>query len=303
METVTKVVITTINFIRSRGLNHREFQQFLKDMDSDYGDVTYFTEVRWLSQGKMLMRFYELQNEIKTFMNLKGKPVEELDDDLWLADLAFLVDITSHLNELNKRLQGKGQLIHEMFFNIKAFQAKLNLWQSQLKENNCTHFKFLSKHPAAAPSKYVPFIENLITAFDKRFEDFKENELLYTVFATPFSIDVKLLPENLQLECIDLQADWQLKDKFYNMPLVQFYKTLSKEKYPELRDHALFMVSLFGSTYACEQFFSKMNITKNELRTKITDESLENTLRISCTSIEPDLEKLAQKKKQPQKSY
>ena len=57
---VTKAVI----FIRARGLNHRQFQKFLNDLDTEHQDLTYFSEVRWLSKGSMLRRFYELQNEV-----------------------------------------------------------------------------------------------------------------------------------------------------------------------------------------------------------------------------------------------
>lgn len=53
MQPVTKIV----NFIRSRGLNHRQFRQFLQELDEKYSDVPYFTEVRWLSRGAVLERF------------------------------------------------------------------------------------------------------------------------------------------------------------------------------------------------------------------------------------------------------
>ncbi|XP_063814316.1 general transcription factor II-I repeat domain-containing protein 2-like [Pseudophryne corroboree] len=107
MANVMQIVIKAVNFIRSKGLNHRQFQEFLKFMDAEYGDIIYFSEVRWLSRGKMLARFYDLRNEIKSFMESKTKCVPELDDENWLTDLAFLVDLTTHLNELNMRLQGE----------------------------------------------------------------------------------------------------------------------------------------------------------------------------------------------------
>ena len=44
------------------------------------------------------------------------------DDETWLTDLAFLVHLTTHLNELSMHLQGENQLINTMFQTISAFQ-------------------------------------------------------------------------------------------------------------------------------------------------------------------------------------
>ena len=52
---------------------------------------------------------------MKPLMESKGKFVTELEDENWLADLAFLVDLTVHLNELDTHLQGENQLIFAMF--------------------------------------------------------------------------------------------------------------------------------------------------------------------------------------------
>ena len=76
-----QIVLKTVNFIRAKGLNHRQFQEFLKSMDAYYGDIIYFTEIRWLSRGNMLKRFYNLRNEIKSFIESKSKFVPELDDE------------------------------------------------------------------------------------------------------------------------------------------------------------------------------------------------------------------------------
>jgi len=35
----------------------------------------------------------------------KNKPVEEFENEQWMYDLAFLTDISAHLNELNLKLQ------------------------------------------------------------------------------------------------------------------------------------------------------------------------------------------------------
>ena len=54
MDNVMKVVVQTVNFIRSRGLNHRQFDNLLRDKDHNYG-LPYHTEVRWLSRGVSLI--------------------------------------------------------------------------------------------------------------------------------------------------------------------------------------------------------------------------------------------------------
>jgi hypothetical protein len=77
LENVMSVVVKTINYIKTRGINHRQFQSFLNEIESEYTDVIYHSEVRWLSRGNVLKRFYELKEEIKAFMNLKGFPMSE----------------------------------------------------------------------------------------------------------------------------------------------------------------------------------------------------------------------------------
>ena len=67
-EHVMSVVLKCVNYIRSRSLQHRQFRAFLEEIESTYGDVLYFTEVRWLSRGNVLKRFFDLRAELKRFM-------------------------------------------------------------------------------------------------------------------------------------------------------------------------------------------------------------------------------------------
>ncbi|KAL3831818.1 hypothetical protein ACJMK2_023520 [Sinanodonta woodiana] len=71
-DNVMSDVVKYINHIRSRGLKHRQLCAFLKEIESAYEDVIYFTEVRWLSRGNVLKRFIELRAEIKAFMEKDG---------------------------------------------------------------------------------------------------------------------------------------------------------------------------------------------------------------------------------------
>ena len=66
-------IVKLVNFIRSRGLNHREFKGYLDEVGSEYEDVVYFSKVRWLSRATTLKRFQLLLPEIKQFMEKKKK--------------------------------------------------------------------------------------------------------------------------------------------------------------------------------------------------------------------------------------
>ena len=127
LKPVMDKVISTVNFIRSRGLNHRQFQALLDSLEKECSDVVYHCKVRWLSSSATLKRFWDLLDIISDFMQQKGKPCDEFTDDGWLNNLAFLVDITGHLRELNLQLQGKDQVIATMYERISAFQEKLRL--------------------------------------------------------------------------------------------------------------------------------------------------------------------------------
>uniref|UniRef100_A0AAY4DM40 Transposase n=1 Tax=Denticeps clupeoides TaxID=299321 RepID=A0AAY4DM40_9TELE len=123
---VVRDVIKIINCIRSKALSHRQFRALLEEVDSQYKDVLYHQEVRWLSHGKVLKRFFELRHVIAEFLTSKNSDTQPRHKK-WFCDVAFMVDITDLLNTLNIQLQGKDQIITELFDHITAFRSKLQL--------------------------------------------------------------------------------------------------------------------------------------------------------------------------------
>lgn len=95
MTAVTRMV----NFIRAKGLNHCQFKSFLGECGSEYADVPYHTEVRWLRREKILNRCFELREEIFQFLESKGQDKAVLRKQEFLCELAFMCDITSLLAE------------------------------------------------------------------------------------------------------------------------------------------------------------------------------------------------------------
>lgn len=77
-------------------------------MDAAYSNLLYHTEVKWLSKGKVLVRLYELKEELLLFFMKEEN--EELicfmEDPDWISKFAYLVDIFQHLNLINSGFQG-----------------------------------------------------------------------------------------------------------------------------------------------------------------------------------------------------
>ncbi|XP_050519731.1 general transcription factor II-I repeat domain-containing protein 2-like [Daktulosphaira vitifoliae] len=260
MDHVMNVVRDIVNFIRSRGLNHRQFQAFLEEVGSEFSDVLYHNQIRWLSRAQVLSRFFNLLAEIEIFMTEKGKIFVQLSDSLWLWDLAFLTDISSHCNDLNLKLQTQ--------------------------------------------VKFVDLLEKLKTDFHTRFKKLKEQSMLFRLIENPFQMDEAVVQENFQMEIIELKTNNLQKDLYEenrkNLP--NFYKNLDDENFPELKKLAQRVFSMFGSTYLCEQTFSRMKCIKSKERSRLTDDHLHYLLRAATTKFEPDIKKLALQK-QPQVSH
>ena len=182
---VVSVVTDCINFIKKRDLNNRIFKQVLKDFHADYDDLLSFCAVHWTSCGNMLGRFHSLLPEIIEFRNLKNFPLTELEEEKWLCDLGFMVDITKHLNDLIVRLQGPDQLLHLMFSKIKSFTSMLSFWENQLKDNDCTHFPTLKKYNPTSCAQYALECAGLLESFNARFYDIKSKHQIKSISKAP----------------------------------------------------------------------------------------------------------------------
>ncbi|GFQ84611.1 SCAN domain-containing protein 3 [Trichonephila clavata] len=74
-------------------------------MGAEYESLLFCTEIRWLSQGKVLARLFELRHEVREFLLTQNmlEICQPLNDDYWIAELVYMADVFEHLNELNKK--------------------------------------------------------------------------------------------------------------------------------------------------------------------------------------------------------
>ncbi|UYV72726.1 EPM2AIP1 [Cordylochernes scorpioides] len=306
MSDVLKPVISTVNFIRSFGLNHRQFRQFIAEIGET--ELPYHTAVRWLSCGKVLQRFFELRAVIEIFLNEKHRPLTELQNNAWLWKLAFYVDLTKYVNELNLRLQGENQHLPDLYTNIKSFRMKLILFQSQLRSKCFSHFKTCEIFSHTTETEFpIDFAIETLSAlkinFDTRFSDFDAIANQIKIFQNPFDADIETLAPELQMEMIDLQCSDIIKNKYENSSLLEFYMSLPLTQFDNLHKISCGLFSVFGTTYLCEKTFSKMKYTKNVYRSKLTDEHLKSLLIIGTSKISPQLQTIVGGKSQLHTSH
>ncbi|CAB4065751.1 unnamed protein product [Lepeophtheirus salmonis] len=98
-------VIKIINSIHAKANQHRSFKLLLQDLSPGHSDLLLHTEVKWLSRRKILHRFCLLLNEIEAFMESREEDTTLYSDAEGLLDLAFLIDTTDILNQVNGQLQ------------------------------------------------------------------------------------------------------------------------------------------------------------------------------------------------------
>ncbi|XP_010617352.1 general transcription factor II-I repeat domain-containing protein 2B isoform X1 [Fukomys damarensis] len=282
MDHVMDVVVSSVNWICSRGLNRGEFTTLLYELDSQYGSLLYHTGVKWLSRGLVLKRFFESLEEIDNFLSSRGKPVPQLSSRDWIRDLAFLVDVTTHLNTLSVSLQGHSQIVTQMYDLIRAFVAKLCLWETHLARNNLAHFPTLqsvSRHESDGLN-YIPRLVELKSEFQRRLSDFKLYEAELTLFSSPFATKIDSVREELQMEVIDLQCNTVLRAKYDKVGVPEFYKYLWSS-YPRYRRHCAQILSMFGSTYICEQLFSILKLSKTKASSQLQAPQWDSVLHMA----------------------
>ena len=80
LESVLDIVVKTVNYIKcgGKGKSARVFQKLCEEMDSENATVLLYTEVHWLSRGKVLTHVFKLRREVLVFLQRKIMNMQQI---------------------------------------------------------------------------------------------------------------------------------------------------------------------------------------------------------------------------------
>ena len=210
MSDVMITVTGIVNIIRggNKAQRHRKFIQFLKDLEADYDDVPLFSKIRWLGAGKTLKHFFALRKEIYFLQSETEATTKEyqiqLRDDKFIGSLAFLTDISNHLNMLNLKLLGKKQFISQLVGHSKGIRKKLVLFKASLQKNDASHVSSCCElNGEGTKIDFCAFsaeIGEVTNEFNRRFADFDLLKTKLELFNNLMEVDIESQASCFQLE-------------------------------------------------------------------------------------------------------
>ncbi|KAF0039335.1 hypothetical protein F2P81_007570 [Scophthalmus maximus] len=169
-------------------------------------------------------------------------------------------------------------MLRDLVQSVFAFVNKLKLFKTHIQKGDLAHFPALLKASRQVTSaalnkqtaRYARLDENLHESFVTRFRDLQLKRPKITFLVDPFNAETYCLKAPLvtdeaaaELEMIDLCEEDQLKPALRE-GTIEFWKTVSMEKYPNVKWAAVKILSMFGSTYVCESVFSTLKHVKSK---------------------------------------
>ncbi|XP_054992094.1 protein FAM200A [Sorex araneus] len=312
---VLRNAVKIVNFIKGSPLNSRLLEIFCSEIGVNHTHLLFHTEVRWLSQGKILSRVYELRNEIYIFLMEKQSHLATVfEDDIWITKLAYLCDVFGILEELSLKLQGRNSNIFQYLEHILGFQKTLLLWQARLQGPHPSYYMFPTLlqhveenviHEACLQeikSEVLRHLASLSQTFghyfpEEKFAPLKENIWMKDPFAfqAPESIiELNLVPGE-ENELLQLSSSFTLKNYYKTLSLSAFWIKI-QDDYPLLSRKSVLLLLPFTTTSLCELGFSILTRLKTKKRNRLNSAP---DMRVALSSCVPDWNELMNKQAHP----
>ncbi|XP_058026529.1 general transcription factor II-I repeat domain-containing protein 2-like [Ahaetulla prasina] len=215
---------------------------------------------------------------------------------------------------------------------LQVFERDLESGQLKYFPNLKTHLEnstTVTDNPASRQEIYKEF-SSIVAAtkvnFSNRFLQFHKMETTLCFLTFPDKAEFEELDlsclhwldlENLEMELLEFQENSMWKNKFYDLretlekierttkdstvssdpvtsenEILKVWNSLPNH-FKSMKALAIAFLTLFGSSYACEQLFSALNYIKSDTRNRITDDLSAACVALKLTKYEPRLEKLS----------
>ncbi|XP_019845605.2 SCAN domain-containing protein 3 [Bactrocera dorsalis] len=280
-------------------LNQKKFKSLLDELDADHEDLLVHSDVRWLSKGKCLQRLFNLRKDVLIFFGENVSPdvetfVAALKDRDFIADLAFLCDITQFINDLNLLLQGKNKNIFDLVRTLTLFKRKFEILLNEIKNYNISNLPNLAQifhdnTPFYKIDMYTKTIETLLQDFSHRFQDFDVIKQNIDLHDNPLTCDIQAQKIELQMELARMREDFQISTETG----VNFWKKANDAVYPLLKNEIYKLYSMFGSMHNCEAVFATMKLLLSKHGHRMTDKHIADIIRIKTYENDIDIHELA----------
>ena len=288
-------VITAVNKIKAHSLNSRLFQQLCIDNDEEFERLLLHTEVRWLSKGNCLKRFFSLFDKVVEFFQDSNTG---LCDDLKNIkdDIAYLSDIFTKFNEVNLQLQGNDVNLIKVKSAISTFLSKCKLFKRNLARHELCQFPSLcelDKEKSISDDDlqvYCAHLEELQRDMSERFQDLLLLKIQDWVI-NPFLDVSNEETGEAEEELISIQNDIELSPKFKKSYQDFWLQQKISDFYPVLWNKVKIYFIAFPTSYLVERGFSAVALllSKQRNRLRITERG---DLRLLLIEFQPDVEKL-----------
>uniref|UniRef100_A0A5S6Q1F4 HAT C-terminal dimerisation domain-containing protein n=1 Tax=Trichuris muris TaxID=70415 RepID=A0A5S6Q1F4_TRIMR len=208
--------INAVNKIKSNPLNDRLFRQLCDENNEEFNRLLLHTEIRWISKGACLPRFFQLFDSVLQFSEEDDASLTE-NLRIRKADVAYLADLYFMFNEICKQLLTEDLNLIKTKSVISAFMPKLLLFKQRFAMGELCQFQNLIKVKKdgqvsdADVEVYRDHLQALHNDFTRRFEDILSMAIPDWVI-NPFT-NVEDEEISLQIELLDLQSNAELKPR------------------------------------------------------------------------------------------
>ncbi|XP_068233465.1 zinc finger BED domain-containing protein 5-like [Palaemon carinicauda] len=154
---------------------------------------------------------------------------------------------------------------------IRALKAKLDLWKCRVQQGNAASFRNLdsglsdSNLDSELKRQIITHLSDLKVKFIRYIPDIDDKCEAWKFTRNPFPCEVADVADEVQEEFLELKFNSTAEENFKDMDMGTFWVKYLPV-YPLKSHQALWILTIFGSTYLCETAFSTSIAMKNQVQ-------------------------------------